>query len=76
MELLRIRLGGAKVLEIKKDQLIGFRVIYDMDEIDYFLLADVKDKQESWLIHHGSFDECHMMLNRLHQALDCKLIDI
>lgn len=74
---IRIKLEGAKVLELDPNDIKYMRIM-DMQEPEkgreYFLA--IANSSTEFVALVGRFDECHFMLNQIHDILDIKLIDI
>ncbi len=74
---LRLKLSGAKVLEIDPTLITCMRIV-DIEDAekgqDYML--SIANNVSEFIVCVGRFDECHMLLNKLHSILDIELIDI
>ncbi len=72
--LLRLRLEGMCVVEMDPDTIRTFRITDDTDNGTY-ILSMANDSQE-YILHSGSPDSCHALLNRIHNMLDVHIKDI
>jgi hypothetical protein len=72
-QLLRIKTESIGVLEFYTDTILG----WDIEGYgeDYCLCA-ILPTGVGYLIHYGTFSECHKLLNSIHQSLDINIIDI
>jgi len=70
---IRFKLEGARVLEIDVSviQLLNIEIC---DDGEYVLLA--WSATQMYELVSGTFDECHHLLNQLHDILGIELIDI
>lgn len=71
--LLRLKLEGCQVLEFDPEMIRTLRV-FATDEGDY--CCSVANDSQEFILCTGTFDECHMMLNSIHNKLDVDVIDI
>lgn len=69
---LRIKQPGLEVSEIDIRSIIGAEIQFHDD--GYYLM--ITNPQNIWVIHSGTFDECHYKLNNLHELLDIQLVDL
>lgn len=70
---LRVKLEGCRVLEVELSTIRVLQVEICEDG-DYALLAYTDTQMFD--LHYGNFDECHFMLNQIHDLLDVALIDL
>ena len=74
MRLLRLKKPGLEVVEINIASIETLEIIFDGEYNEYNLLIYLK-----FVVHvvfSGSFDECHMKLNKIHNAIDGEMVDI
>lgn len=71
--LLRLRIEGMRVVEVDPDTIRTFRI--DDNDDGQYMLTMANDSQE-YILHVGNSDQCHMMLNKLHNIMDIHVIDI
>ena len=74
MRLLRLKKPGLEVVEINIASIETLEIIFD-DEIQEYALL-VYTKLVIHILFSGSFDECHMKLNKIHNAIDGEMVDI
>ena len=67
-KLMRLKFTGAELVELYLDSILGFRVVFDDDEGRYELQAMLYDS--AYEIMHGTIDQCHMALNKIHMCID------
>ncbi len=70
---LRFRQKGCRVLELDID-IIKVLQIECCEDGDYVLLAF--STTQAYHLCYGNFDECHFMLNQLHDTLGIEIIDL
>jgi hypothetical protein len=72
---LRIKSAGQEVVEVDITTIVGAEVLYQEEEGLYTLLLWCASGTV-YCIKEGTADKCHFMLNRLHDLLDTKIIDL
>lgn len=72
-QFLRVKLEGCRVLEIDIDT-IRILQVEVCDDGEYVLLAFTDTQMFD--LQYGNFDECHFLLNQIHDLMKVKLIDL
>ncbi len=70
---IRFKLPGARVLEVDVSVIVSLCI--NADEYGEYVLCAFSATQ-IYDLCYGSFDDCHSMLNELHEILNIDIIDI
>lgn len=73
-EFIRIKLPNAEVVEVDIASIFGFDIHFDDEDNTYSLCA--YGKGAIFLLAQGNFNDCHLVLNKLHSLLKIKIIDL
>ncbi len=71
--MIRLRLDGATVLELDPTTIHTFQIQITEDN-EHMLTATNNSAQ--YILKIGTFDECHNLLNILHETINVNIIDI
>lgn len=72
-QFIRVKQEGCRVLEIDIDTIRVLEVDV-CDDGKYILLASTSTQMFDLV--YGTFDECHFILNQIHDLMKVKLIDL
>lgn len=70
---IRFRFEGARVVELDPSTITGFH-INKMDTGEYYL--SLYTESQEFIIETGNFDQCHALLNKIHNYLDLQFLEI